>query len=271
MASRYWVGGNANWDSTVGTKWSLVSGGTGGAAVPTNADDVFLDNGAGTGNVTLASGYAAVCKSITCTGYVGTLASADATGSLSVSGAITFVAGMTLSCTNLLSALTTATLTAGGKTWGGALTLTGNAQTYTLADAWICTGVLSLGGAANSSNTINGNSITTNGGITCISTAGAVGGTTNLIMGGTGTWQNLSSNSCTISLPLELKAGAGTITVSGIVYKGTGALLYTSGTMVWTSSTLIIAATTTITLGTQTPNNLTFAGNNQTYTSCLVV
>lgn len=41
MANRYWVGGNANWDATAGTKWATTSGGAGGAAVPTAADDVF--------------------------------------------------------------------------------------------------------------------------------------------------------------------------------------------------------------------------------------
>jgi hypothetical protein len=113
LAARYWVGGNANWDSTAGTKWALTTGGTGGQAVPTSADDVFLDHGTGFGNVTLASGYAAACKSITCTGYTNTLASADATGSLTVSGAVTFVSGMTLSCTNLLACNTTAAIEIG--------------------------------------------------------------------------------------------------------------------------------------------------------------
>ena len=44
MAARYWVGGTANWDATAGTKWALTSGGAGGQAVPTSADDVFIDN-----------------------------------------------------------------------------------------------------------------------------------------------------------------------------------------------------------------------------------
>ena len=44
MAAKYWVGGTANWDATAGTKWALTSGGAGGQAVPTSADDVFIDN-----------------------------------------------------------------------------------------------------------------------------------------------------------------------------------------------------------------------------------
>jgi hypothetical protein len=31
-ASRYWVGGTANWDGTAGTKWALTSGGHARAA-----------------------------------------------------------------------------------------------------------------------------------------------------------------------------------------------------------------------------------------------
>ena len=43
MADRYWVGGTAAWDGTAGTKWALTSGGAGGQAIPTSADDVFFD------------------------------------------------------------------------------------------------------------------------------------------------------------------------------------------------------------------------------------
>ena len=42
-ANRYWVGGTDSWDATPGLKWSTISGGTGGAAVPTSTDDVFFD------------------------------------------------------------------------------------------------------------------------------------------------------------------------------------------------------------------------------------
>lgn len=71
MANRFWVGGNGNWDATAGSKWATTSGGSGGAAVPTAADDVFLDNGAGTGNVTITAN--AACRSLNCNGYTGTL------------------------------------------------------------------------------------------------------------------------------------------------------------------------------------------------------
>ena len=106
MAARYWVGGNANWDATAGTKWATTSGGAGGAAVPTAADDVYLDNGAGTGNVTISA--AAVCRSLNCTGYVGTLTHGPGNIALNIGDAtagasnvaLLFVAGMTYTCSD---------------------------------------------------------------------------------------------------------------------------------------------------------------------------
>lgn len=71
MASKFWVGGNSTWDATAGSKWASTSGGAGGQPIPAAADDVFLDNGTGHGNVTIS--VAAVCRSLDLTGYVGTL------------------------------------------------------------------------------------------------------------------------------------------------------------------------------------------------------
>ena len=75
MADRYWVGGTGNWDATNTTNWSATSGGTGGASVPTQNDDVYLDVNSGVGTITAT---ASICKSFYCnnqnTGrYSGTL------------------------------------------------------------------------------------------------------------------------------------------------------------------------------------------------------
>ena len=112
MANRYWVGGTASWDGTAGSKWALTSGGAGGQAVPTSADDVFFDaaSGAVTVTITLAD-----CRNITCTGFTGTL-----TGSVNINiyGDATLSStmgnlGVNLSLTFLGSA--TSTLTTSGK------------------------------------------------------------------------------------------------------------------------------------------------------------
>ena len=264
MANRYWVGGNANWDGTAGTKWATTSGGVGGAAVPTSVDDVFLDNGAGTGNVTLASGYAANCKTLVCTGYVRTLASADATGSCTIAGTLTFVAGMTLSVTNTFNLTTTATITSGGLTFAGILVVGGiGTQTHTLGDNWAVSGTLKFTGNVN--EIINGNTFNVSGSLLAGQTAGiAVTGTTAIVLNGTGTWSHTNAttwicNNITINT-------AGTITISGTVYFGNGTLTYTTGTLVWTSSTLTVggysvSTTTVLTLGAATPNNLSFTGS----------
>jgi len=57
MANRYWVGADQNWH--LASNWSLVSGGAGGAGVPTSADDVFFD---GNGNVLCWPVADIVCK-----------------------------------------------------------------------------------------------------------------------------------------------------------------------------------------------------------------
>jgi hypothetical protein len=72
MANRYWVGGTAAWDNVVGTKWSATSGGTGGASVPTTADDVFIDTGSGF-TVTIQTAQAN-CASLTISAASVTLA-----------------------------------------------------------------------------------------------------------------------------------------------------------------------------------------------------
>jgi hypothetical protein len=48
MADRYWVGGTANWNGTIGTlaapKWAATSGGPGDQSVPISTDAVFFDS-----------------------------------------------------------------------------------------------------------------------------------------------------------------------------------------------------------------------------------
>jgi len=132
MANRYWVGGTASWDGTAGTKWAATSGGLGGETVPTTADDVFFDNAiAGSnGTVTIATGNTGA-KSITCTGFIGTL---TGTAAITVAGSITLVAGMTYTHTGTVTISGTGTLTTAGKTFSGVI-VNGSGITVTLGDA----------------------------------------------------------------------------------------------------------------------------------------
>jgi hypothetical protein len=130
MANRFWVGGTGSWDGTAGTKWALTSGGAGGQAVPTSADDVFFDGASGANAVTIATGNTGA-KSITCTGFTGTL---TGTAAITVSGNITLVAGMTYTHTGTVTLDATATLITAGKNFS-AVTVNGSGITVTLGDA----------------------------------------------------------------------------------------------------------------------------------------
>ena len=92
---KYWVGGTGVWDAITTTNWSDTSGGAGGASVPNSTSNVNFDANSGVGSVTIT---AAVCLDINCTGFTGTLTGTS--GTVSVYGNVTFVAGMTISTSN---------------------------------------------------------------------------------------------------------------------------------------------------------------------------
>lgn len=122
MADRYWVGGSATWDATAGTKWATTSGGTGGAAVPTSADDVYFDANSGISNVTISAG---VCRNLSFTSPAGNFG-----GTIGGTSTIAISGSMTLSPT---------------MTWGFYGTITFNAtsaQTITSAGVTILTSVV---------------------------------------------------------------------------------------------------------------------------------
>lgn len=157
MANRYWVGGTASWDGTAGTKWATTSGGTGGASLPTTADDVFFDANSGANTVTVATGNTG-CKSITCTGFTGTL---TGSASLTVAGSITFVSGMTCSHTGRWSITGSGTIISAGKTMpfliinGVGITVNqGDDFTFTSSPA-VNVGCISLAGGTYNTNNYN--------------------------------------------------------------------------------------------------------------------
>jgi len=98
MALRYWVGGTATWDGTAGSKWSLTSGGVGGQAVPTSADDVIFNNASGINTVTIATG--AICGTLSTTGFRGTVAFGTNTISAAGTGTVTMYGAAVVSNSN---------------------------------------------------------------------------------------------------------------------------------------------------------------------------
>ena len=129
MADRYWVGGTASWDGTAGSKWALTSGGAGGQAVPTSADDVFFSN-LSRGTCTISTGNTGA-KSINCTGFTGTL---TGTAAITVSGSVTLVAGMAYGFSGQMTLNGTGTLTSAGKTFNNII-VDGAGITVTLGNS----------------------------------------------------------------------------------------------------------------------------------------
>ena len=132
-ADRYWVGGTASWNSAAGTKWSLTSGGTGGEAVPTSADNCYFDGSSGSTTITVASSNTG-CGNVDFTGFTGTFAGSSA---LTISGSLTLGASMTLTYTGTItfnSTTGTSTITSNGKTLGSSITFSGVGDTWVLGD-----------------------------------------------------------------------------------------------------------------------------------------
>ena len=71
MTTLYARTGGGNWGTA--TTWSLTSGGGATGSVPTAADDVILDVNSGNVTINGTSGSPSLCRSLTCTGYTGTL------------------------------------------------------------------------------------------------------------------------------------------------------------------------------------------------------
>lgn len=129
--------GGGNW--TAGGTWV-------GGNAPTAADDALLT--ATSGNVTIDSG--AVCRSLDCTGYTGTLTHnagvtfniGDGTAGTG-NNALKLVAGMTYTLNNattsatgfVSTSATQQTITLGGKVLGN-VTFSGAGSSYQFADAW---------------------------------------------------------------------------------------------------------------------------------------
>lgn len=147
MAARYWVGGTSSWDATAGTKWATSSGGAGGAAIPTAADDVYFDANSGASTVTLSS--SSVARSIDCNGFNGTISHpasvtvniGDATAgvgniALRLATGMTYTIGSnTTSILNFIStSATQQTITSVGKTMPS-YTINGAGSSYILGDA----------------------------------------------------------------------------------------------------------------------------------------
>ena len=231
MANRYWVGGTASWDATALLKWSSTSGGLGGEAVPTAADNVYFDAASGASTVTLSG--ARTCLNFSSAGFTGTI---SGTGTLAVSGGATFGAGGTYSNTGTWTFNATSgtnNITSNGKSFAFAMVFNGAGGTWTLQDA------LTLG-AINAVTLTNGSIDLNSKNLTC------------------GTFSSTNSNTRSITF------GTGQIYLTG-----SAATIFTIATATGFSltGTPVVNCTYSGSTGTRTIN----AGGNATITEANTV
>jgi len=150
MADRYWVGGSANWDATAGAKWALTSGGAGGQAVPTAADDVYIDAGSGAVTVTVAA--SSVCRNLSFTSGAGDFTGTFAGSSgISVAGDFILSSSMTRTFIGSLTftSTTTQNITCNGISLTSGIIFNGVNGQWTFTDDFVT-------GASNSTTLTNG-------------------------------------------------------------------------------------------------------------------
>lgn len=236
MAIKTVVAGGGNWNSAA--TWSP-------SGVPTSTDDVVLDSSSGglaLNTTTMA------CKSIDCTGYTNTLTLT--TGTLTVSGNVTFSSGMTITGTGtLLSIGATSNITSNTKIWTGTFRVL-NSITATLLDNFTVRSFSYNTGTLNGAYTLY---------VTKDLSPSTVGSTTlgTATIEMTGASYVNGSVSCTwsgnglsyIYNPLIIN-NTNPIIISGTVYIKGNFTKSNTGTVTTTSSTLYITgATSTITSG----------------------
>lgn len=262
ISNRFWVGGTANWDATAGTKWATTSGGAGGAAVPTAADDVFFD--AASGAVTITLNANGVCRSLNCTGFTGSfihntlvsLTIGDGTAGAS-NVALKFVAGMTYTIANRFSSITFASTSATQQTVDYAGKTIGN-QTFNAASngSWIVQSAINLEGTSTvftltkGSLDLNGQTMNGSGQVS------AAGSSVRSLTLGAATL-NLSAWSCATTTNMTLSAASATINMN-VTGAFTHAGADTFGTVVLTSSGNHTITAASATFGTLTKTGTAF-------------
>jgi len=173
--ARYWVGDGGNWNDT--NHWSLTSGGSSGADVPTSADDVYFDALSFTTSATVTINATADCLSMDWTGATNTPVIAGSSA-LNIYGNLTLISGMTITYTGTITFKATSigkTITLGGKTLASDINFNGVSGGWTLQDTFnIGTKALTL-----TNGTLNTNGVTT----TCGRLSSTGTGTRTLTLG----------------------------------------------------------------------------------------
>ena len=207
----------------------MTSGGPGGEAVPTSADDVFFD-AASTGPCTISA--TANCLSLNFTGFTGTLAG---TSPVNVNGNLTVSAGMTWTYSGIVRLQGTCSLTSNGKTLNSPIELSNTNSNVTLQDALTSSGSITVDNGtfttnnfnvtATSLSSSNSNTRTINLGSSTVTVSATspwnFGGNTNLTFNA-GTSTIVCSSATTVSFVGGASGGTG-VTFYNLSFTGTSA------------------------------------------------
>jgi hypothetical protein len=223
----------------------LTSGGAGGQAIPTTADDVFFDAASGANIVGIATGNTGA-KSINCTGFTGTLAGS---GAITIAGSVTLVAAMGFTHSGTKTISGTATLTTAGKGFGNCF-VNGAGITVTLNGSIISSITVSQGtfDTANFNVSLGSGALTSTGTLTRTINLGS----SAITCSGTGTSLSFSGSNLTFN------AGTSSFDFSGSspTFAGGG---YTFYNVTFSSAVSTKAVSVT---GANTFNNFTCTGSS---------
>jgi len=284
VANRYWVGGTASWDGTIGLKWALTSGGVGGQLAPTTADIVFFDANSGAGTVTL--GISPTVNFLTFAGFTGTFAFGTNNITISATAANQFVGSTTMTVTGtpvINISTTTGSIGINAVTVTEANSISFNITgTNTSASLAVSGSVKNLNfGTATGALAIAGRTIY--GNLTLSSTMSLTAGTNVTTFGATSGTQSITSNAKTIDNPVTINGVGGTVQlVDALTLGSSRQLTLTNGTFNSNDKSVTVGAfnysnsnTKALNLGTSTitilsgTNTSGFLGSNAgtTYTS----
>ena len=230
MANRFWVGGTDSWNATAGTKWALTSGGAGGQAVPTAADDVFFD--AASGTVTCTVSGTRTCSSLTFTGFTGTIVGAS-TPIIDFHGNVALQSGISVSAINFRKFGTSAATFLSNGNSINSLTVNNATGSLALSDAMVSGSLITITQGTFTTNNFN---VTATGLSSSNSNVRTINlGSSTVTLSSTGSVINFTNNT-----NLTLNAGTSNVSLTGAgaaIVPGLGASSVTFYNISFTTTT----------------------------------
>ena len=139
MADRYWVGGTGNWDASDTSHWAIISGGAGGASVPSSVDNVIFDSLSNASAYTVTVSGIANCLDLTINNPLTGAVTWAGSSALSIYGSLLIASGITRTYNGAITyrATTTGkTLTFNSTVMSSPTTFDGIGGGWTLQDNW---------------------------------------------------------------------------------------------------------------------------------------